>query len=68
MEADPIDAAADMAEFLLGQKLKERKPVPESTGKCLNCDDPLAPGAKFCSFGCAQDWEKRQQAKARDGK
>jgi hypothetical protein len=68
MLADPLDVAAHTAEFLLEQKLKERKPVPESTGYCLNCNDPLSLGKKFCNAGCRDDLELAHKAKERNGK
>lgn len=68
MAADPIDVSADMAEFLLEQKLMERKPVPESKGHCLNCKEPLAPGVKFCDADCRDDWQLAQDATKRNAK
>lgn len=55
-ERESVAAPARLAAF--------RMPVgPEATGKCLNCDEPLALN-RWCSSECLVDWHKRQRADA----
>lgn len=54
---DEADRAAQQEEKQLEAALSHRKPVPERTGFCLNCDEP-AEGA-FCCRECGEDFEVR---------
>lgn len=44
---------------LLIRAVRLNKQEVEATGKCLNCDEPLAQGRRFCDFDCMTDWSKR---------
>lgn len=42
----------------------------EATGRCLWCDEPVAPGLRWCPAthpgeGCMTDWEYHQSRRAR---
>ena len=42
-----------------------RKPVgPEATGRCLNCDEHVPTGSRWCNAECFSDWQKREVAEA----
>lgn len=56
--ADPIDAAAAETELFLETALRHRKDVPQATGFCLNCEEPIEQG-RFCDIDCRDDHEKR---------
>lgn len=56
---DEVDIANENAENLLRLQLSARKPVPEQTGLCLNCDEPTA--GRFCDVDCRHDFERRNR-------
>lgn len=60
MHQQYIDDEA-LAELLLQQEINKKKPVPEKTGFCLNCEEPTS-GA-FCSKECREDYEKMEHLK-----
>jgi len=68
--ADIVDTANDHAELILqmsvAQQQRAKRLVP--TGQCFFCEDPTPDNALFCSSGCRDDWEREQQAKARNGR
>jgi hypothetical protein len=35
--------------------------VVAPTGFCLNCDEPLADGMRWCDSDCCSDWALRQK-------
>lgn len=42
-----------------------RKPVgPAATGGCLNCDEPVAVGCRWCGADCLFDWQRQERADA----
>lgn len=64
--SDPNDAASDLEALERELALAVRKPVPQHTGRCLNCDDEI-PGACFCDAECQRDYEAREAARRRNG-
>lgn len=58
--ADIADNADSTVELTLQLQLAQRKPVgPQATGFCLNCQEPMAPGHRWCDAECRDVWEKR---------
>lgn len=58
--SDQIDLANDHAEMFNDIATKQRKPEgPVATGWCLNCDEKLGQGRRFCDADCRDDYEKR---------
>lgn len=58
---DEIDAAQTLEQQLRELQLRDRKPVPEKTGYCLNCDALLIDRSRaFCDSLCSEDWHRRQ--------
>lgn len=41
--------------------IKAGKLEVEATGKCLNCDEELTEGKRFCNAGCRDDWQRMQR-------
>lgn len=62
---DEADRASAQEEKQLEASLSHRKPVPERTGFCLNCDEP-SQGA-FCNSACREDYERIERAQKRNG-
>jgi hypothetical protein len=57
---DEIDRGNDTAELFLDLSLSTKKPAgPAPTGCCLNCDEPLALGERWCDVYCRDDWVRR---------
>lgn len=67
---DLIDKAAEVEELLRMEALGKQQASVRlvATGCCLNCDEPLQPGALFCDADCTHDYERRQSAERRNGK
>lgn len=64
---DDIDRAA--IEELRHRNEALRKQLAKAlplTGACYWCAEEC--GCVFCDAGCAEDWEKEQRRRARDGK
>lgn len=41
---------------------KQRKPEgPKANGRCLNCNEKVADGKKFCDLECSEDYEYRMK-------
>lgn len=58
--ADEIDRANDYTQVLTDAAVAFRKPEgPKATGFCLNCEEAVEEGRRFCNFDCMTDWEKR---------
>lgn len=59
--ADLSDLATQQEQMFLDASLTLRKPEgPPACGHCLNCDEPLPAGARWCDADCREDWEKRE--------
>ncbi len=65
--SDWIDESQEFQELVRAEALAKRKKVPEKTGLCLACDEPLNDGV-FCDQSCRDDWEKMERIKAIKGK
>lgn len=62
--ADNADRAAERTELILNAGLSHRAPEPPpATGRCLNCEEPLDAGMRWCDADCKEDWERRQAKK-----
>lgn len=60
--ADFADLGSAREQQDLALSLKQRKPEgPQATGFCLNCDEPLADGARWCDEHCRDDWQQDQR-------
>jgi hypothetical protein len=60
--ADIVDKADEQNEAYLRSVLARRLPgAPAATGRCLNCEEPLAPGVRWCDIVCRDDWQRRQE-------
>lgn len=56
------DQADVVIEMYLKAVLSRRKPgAPDSNGCCLNCEEPVAMGLRWCNKECLSDWERRQE-------
>lgn len=59
--ADQFDRATEIEERDREQALAMRKPEgPAATGFCLNCEEPLEDGRRWCDKDCSTDWQRRQ--------
>lgn len=59
--ADPSDLASQQEQMFLDAAMTFRKPAaPAPCGHCLNCDEPLPEGERWCDADCRTDWEKRE--------
>jgi len=67
--ADEADLADEFQErFLqdsLQRQLSGQRLAPKSTGKCLYCEEPLAPTKRWCDSDCRDDWEREENARRR---
>lgn len=62
---DLFDHIAEVEAIYREAQLSQRKPVgPVATGFCLNCDEPLAAGHRWCDADCRDDYEKRIAAES----
>ena len=55
---DIADRAQLEQERLLQSALNRRRssaPLPAASGRCLNCDEPLPAGERFCDADCRDD-------------
>ncbi len=58
---DDIDRQIERDDILLNAFIARRKPVQPHTGRCFNCDEPIASGA-YCDADCRHDHELRERA------
>lgn len=56
---DAIDQAQDEIEVAIMESLARRRAAPEAkaTGRCLNCEAPLARDQRWCDAECRDEWE-----------
>lgn len=64
--ADWIDESIELQEAQIAEALAKRMKVPEKTGNCLACDEPLEQGV-FCDSECRDFYETRERIKAIKG-
>lgn len=59
MSSDVSDIATETEHFFLDIALRNRQPEgPKATGRCLFCEEPLAPGHRWCDEHCRYDHER----------
>ena len=60
MHADQLDTASELEQLNIEAALANRtRQQLQFTGKCHNCQEPIATGS-FCDSDCRDDWEQRQ--------
>ena len=60
---DLFDHLAEVEAIYRKAQLSQRKPTgPSATGFCLNCEEPLEDGHRWCDADCRDDFEKRMAA------
>lgn len=58
---DAADIAEEKNEILLRAAASMRREEgPDATGFCLNCDERLPMGRRWCSPECRDDWQAGQ--------
>lgn len=60
--SDEVDQANDIAEATAArriQSIRNEPPAAMPTGFCLECDDPVESGHRWCSPECRDMWSKR---------
>lgn len=60
--ADEADAQIELEQALALTRRHPRGPLAIS--RCLNCDEPVPPGRRWCDAGCRDDWERRANQQA----
>lgn len=65
--ADIIDDSQEIQEAQIAQALARRKKVPEKTGLCLACEEPVKEGV-FCDIDCREFYERSERIRAIKGK
>lgn len=66
--SDEADQAQDNIEHTISVGLKAlRDTGPDATGYCLNCEEPLPTGHRWCDQDCCSDWSKRRALNLHDG-
>jgi hypothetical protein len=59
-EADFADRTiSQMVEVARMASAMELSKMAASTGYCLNCDEPLDDGRRWCDAECCKDWQAR---------
>jgi hypothetical protein len=67
--ADEADVANDHIEMELAMRISAARrivAVPQST-TCLNCEDPVSGGKRYCSKDCQEDDELRARKRRLSG-
>ncbi len=65
--SDDADKAEAQIEQELARSIAYRKPIVKPIGVCLNCESEVGGGMLFCSHDCHEDWERREDARRRNG-
>ena len=56
---DDSDRADAEVEHRLADALRLRRPAgPAADGQCHHCDEPVAPGLRWCNAYCRDGWER----------
>lgn len=64
---DEADKAGDRTDIEVARTLEHmHHAAPEAiaNGACLNCDNPLPDGQRWCDHFCLEDWELRRRMSA----
>ena len=59
--SDDIDKASDIEQVMRDSAIhiaRQTKTLIVGTGNCLNCDQELDDGRRWCDSYCRTDWEK----------
>jgi hypothetical protein len=68
MTPDKNDQATKLEEMEREAAVARRKPEgPPPTGECLYCGALLKDGRRWCNQYCRDDWQREQDAIARNG-
>lgn len=65
---DEIDRAQAREQQDRDSALRVRKPQLVPCNICYNCGEQVSIYAEFCDADCCTDYERREAARARDGK
>lgn len=65
--ADIIDDSQELQEAQIAAALAKRMKVPEKTGLCLACDEPVSAGV-FCDADCREFYERTERIREIKGK
>ena len=58
--SDWIDDSQELEEAQRAEALAKRMKVPEKTGYCLSCEEPVNDKV-FCDSDCREFWERRER-------
>ncbi|MDQ7982231.1 DUF2116 family Zn-ribbon domain-containing protein [Paraburkholderia sp. SARCC-3016] len=64
---DQADDCIDLALECARSAIRVVPKLPDSNGKCLNCESSIDPAQHFCDAECRDDFERIQAAKRRNG-
>lgn len=66
---DDADMTAEREERHADLLRRYSKPVAliEATGFCLNCEEVLGDGLRFCDSACRDDWQRRERIRKLKG-
>jgi len=62
---DRAEILEEQARIIAIEKALEEKETIKFTGKCLCCEEPLAPPLRWCDSDCRDDWQIERDRKAR---
>lgn len=67
--ANEADMADDFIEAFLADSLERQRTavskIPGARGTCLNCDEKIAAGRRWCDQDCRDDWQRIEDARRR---
>ena len=65
---DIADIASEKEEILMRANLSQhREEGPAATGECLNCEERLPMGQRWCDAACRDDWEREYNRQENGG-
>ena len=64
---DEFDRASEIEQRDRDRALTVRKPTLKQVGLCHYCSSPIASSLLFCGKDCADDWQRLDAAKQRNG-
>lgn len=64
--SDQLDIASNLTSLMTDKAIKQasinaNKLEVEATGRCLNCDEPLQDGKRWCNKSCLDDFERNKR-------
>jgi hypothetical protein len=60
--ADELDLASEREQIARDKAvsvIQNRPPAATANGYCLECQDPVKEGVRWCDADCRDDWQKR---------